>query len=361
MSEISGMKTKTYNVMCQLEKVFPPGFFDIQVHFVTHLVEEVEIAGTVHARWMFWVERYMKVLKGYVRQMAKAEGCMVAGHLHYEALFYASRAVELFDCRAPSAWEEADANETTCNMKTLGKRTEHTLSGVQKYQVHQYVLLNDDRMAPFLSEYRDWEKLQRGPSMGFLEWARRRVDGLIETRGRQAVSEDVMSILRGPSDIAGSYTHMRESGRHFRVHSLDRIRISTSDSGIYALSLGEDEEGAMMPYCGILKEILEVDFESFQVILLGASWYRVVTQGDNATVKLDPCGFHRVNTSFTNPRNRRDSDNWIYPRQVDQCFYVPIKERIRNHKWSVVVPVFPRRHKLYIRQPLEEDVEAEDQ
>ncbi len=41
--------------------VLPPSFFDIQVHLVSHLIEEIEIAGVVHARWMYWAERFMKV------------------------------------------------------------------------------------------------------------------------------------------------------------------------------------------------------------------------------------------------------------------------------------------------------------
>src|SRR5665811_79260 len=76
------MKIRVIELMCLLERVFPPAFFDIQIHLLIHLVEEVEIAGTVHARWMYWVERYMKVLKGYVCQATKSEGCMQYGHLY---------------------------------------------------------------------------------------------------------------------------------------------------------------------------------------------------------------------------------------------------------------------------------------
>src|SRR5450759_2466034 len=53
VSSIPEMKERVIKLMCLLEKVFLPAFFDIQVHLVSHLVEEVEIAGTVHARWMF--------------------------------------------------------------------------------------------------------------------------------------------------------------------------------------------------------------------------------------------------------------------------------------------------------------------
>lgn len=90
--------------------------------------------------------------------------------------------MELLDSRALSTWEEVDANKTTCTLRALGKRTKCMLSKVEKHHAHQYVLLNDDKMNPFLLEYMEWEKLQRGMYMGFLKWLKKRVDGLIVTR-----------------------------------------------------------------------------------------------------------------------------------------------------------------------------------
>ena len=52
--------------LCMLEKEFPPSFFDIMSHLIMHLMEEVEICGPVHTRWMYPIERYLKILKGYV-------------------------------------------------------------------------------------------------------------------------------------------------------------------------------------------------------------------------------------------------------------------------------------------------------
>ena len=49
--------------LCLFENYFPPSFFDIMVH----LVREVRLCGPVYFRWMYLFERFMKVLKGYVR------------------------------------------------------------------------------------------------------------------------------------------------------------------------------------------------------------------------------------------------------------------------------------------------------
>src|SRR5450759_4145701 len=221
VSEILVYKEKTKKLTCDLEKVFPPSFFDLQVHLVSHLVAEVEWRGPVHAQWMYWVERYMKVLKGYVRQHAKAEGSMVAGHLHYEALFYASKSMNSFDWRAPTAWEERDND--LVDTKTLGKKSVYNLKPTKRAQVHDYVLKNHDLMQPHFKEYQDWDKNLRGKRrrLNFLDWMRERVHGIINSKG--CVEEDVLSILKGPFCIGGSYNQIQDSGRHFRVYSMDRM------------------------------------------------------------------------------------------------------------------------------------------
>ena len=52
-----------------MEKELPTSFFDIQVHLLIHLVDEIEIA--VSTQWIFWAERFMGVLKGYVHKKAR--------------------------------------------------------------------------------------------------------------------------------------------------------------------------------------------------------------------------------------------------------------------------------------------------
>jgi hypothetical protein len=79
--EIPRMEILAAEVVCKLEKAFPPSFFDCQVHLLVHLVREVAIAGPVHCRWMYWLERYMSVLKGYVCNWARVEGSMATRYL----------------------------------------------------------------------------------------------------------------------------------------------------------------------------------------------------------------------------------------------------------------------------------------
>ena len=48
------------------EKELSTSFMDLQVHLLMHLVDEVELVGVVSYHWIFFLERYMKKLKGFV-------------------------------------------------------------------------------------------------------------------------------------------------------------------------------------------------------------------------------------------------------------------------------------------------------
>ena len=53
--------------VCLLQKYFPPSFFTITMYLTVHIAREVKLCGFVYLRCMYSFERYMKVLKDYVR------------------------------------------------------------------------------------------------------------------------------------------------------------------------------------------------------------------------------------------------------------------------------------------------------
>ncbi|XP_015160877.1 uncharacterized protein [Solanum tuberosum] len=50
-------------ILCKLERIFPPGFFDSMEHLPVHIPYEARIAGPVQYRWMYPFERYLGTLK----------------------------------------------------------------------------------------------------------------------------------------------------------------------------------------------------------------------------------------------------------------------------------------------------------
>ena len=44
-------------ILCELERMFPPGFFNVIEHLPIHVPKEALIRGTVQYRWMYPFER----------------------------------------------------------------------------------------------------------------------------------------------------------------------------------------------------------------------------------------------------------------------------------------------------------------
>jgi len=57
-------------ILCNLEKIFPPSFFDCMEHLSVHLPYEAKVGGPVQYRWMYPYERYETIcLIEYCRYM----------------------------------------------------------------------------------------------------------------------------------------------------------------------------------------------------------------------------------------------------------------------------------------------------
>ena len=44
-------------ILCKLEKIFPPGFFNSMEHLLVHLPYQVRVGGPIKYTWMYGVER----------------------------------------------------------------------------------------------------------------------------------------------------------------------------------------------------------------------------------------------------------------------------------------------------------------
>ena len=88
MSEIWSKKVEAVEIFYEMEMHLPSQVFNIQFHDIFHIVEDIELAGPVSMRWMYFVERCLKVLKDYVRQHVRPEGSMAKGYFCVETMFF---------------------------------------------------------------------------------------------------------------------------------------------------------------------------------------------------------------------------------------------------------------------------------
>jgi hypothetical protein len=71
-------------LLCNLEKIFPPGFFVPMAHLVVHLANEALLGGPVQFRWQFCIEREFKYIRNITGNKARIEACIAEATIRQE-------------------------------------------------------------------------------------------------------------------------------------------------------------------------------------------------------------------------------------------------------------------------------------
>ncbi|GJS44251.1 transposase, Ptta/En/Spm [Tanacetum coccineum] len=157
--ELDRLELEITEILCELEKIFLPAFFDIMVHLPIHLVNEVRLGGPVQYRGMYFMERYLCKLKSYVRNKSRPEGSIAEGYLIEECLTFCSRYMhEGVKTKLNKGVEDFDSLARTNKSggvvfvnsghpfggKKRRKGKVFTLDETLSEQAHRYALFNSD-------------------------------------------------------------------------------------------------------------------------------------------------------------------------------------------------------------------------
>ncbi|XP_071704533.1 uncharacterized protein [Rutidosis leptorrhynchoides] len=133
----------------ELEMYFPPSFFDVMVHLVSHIVGEIKACGPVFLRYMYPFKRYMGILKGYVRNHNRPKGSIVEGYASEEVIEFCTNYMDGFkSVGIPQSRHEGRLS----GQGTLGHKTGY--SNVADYQeAHFNVLQHTTSIDPYIQEH----------------------------------------------------------------------------------------------------------------------------------------------------------------------------------------------------------------
>ncbi|XP_070031489.1 uncharacterized protein [Nicotiana tomentosiformis] len=161
LEELDCLEIDIREIVNQLKQIFPPSIFDIMIHLPVHLANEVRLRGPVQNRWMYPPERYMCMLKSYVRNKNHPQGSIVEAYLVEECLTLCSRYLHggvqtRFNRRPPKNDECGYDTQTFSLFPNRGcplgaKKSDPTvLDGKSLCQVHAYVLNNCDEVQEYI-------------------------------------------------------------------------------------------------------------------------------------------------------------------------------------------------------------------
>jgi hypothetical protein len=83
---IESLEKRYYETLYFLEMYFAPAFFDISVHFITHLIKKINLLDHAFLHQMYAYERFKDILKSFVRNQAYPKGNMIQGYRIEEAM-----------------------------------------------------------------------------------------------------------------------------------------------------------------------------------------------------------------------------------------------------------------------------------
>jgi hypothetical protein len=308
VDDIKYWEGEAAEILCQMEQHLPPSLFDMQSHLVVHLPQEVRLCGPVSSRWMYFIERYMGELKGWVRQRAQPEGSMAQGYIVAETMHYVTEFSTRFHPDGPKLITEGEFQKFRGIILPKAKSTK-VMSPVFREQAWRFLLNNVDCLQSWRLLHE--EKCDSDPTTAeFKDWLLPALTASIEETGRR------------PDPM---------------VASRDVNKKTTLDRGILQMFV---INGQHRKYVGYVESIIRLNFDSFETILFKAQWYASVHKpGRNATLVEDECGHLRVKEVNFAPDSSPLDKPFAFPKDVEQLYFV--KDKI--HKgWLLAVKVNAR-------------------
>ncbi|XP_054785874.1 uncharacterized protein LOC129292326 [Prosopis cineraria] len=209
LEELDELENEAYLILCQLEKLFLPSFFDIMIHLIVHLVRDIKLCGPVHLRWIQY---------------------------------------DVKDRRHGIFVKTVDPHE-------LQQAHLHILNNVD--QVQDYIDVHKELVRKQNSRIRiTKQRLIREHNNTFAKWFKQKVEK------EDCVSDIVKGLVQGPECDVICWTAFDINGYLFYTKSLDN-RSNVQNSGVTLVASGmhfsslKDQNPlfASMPYYRVIEEI----------------------------------------------------------------------------------------------------------
>ncbi|CAL9001938.1 unnamed protein product [Prunus brigantina] len=341
-------------ILCKLEKIFPPAFFDVMVHLAVHLPHEAKLAGPVGYRWMYPIERYcLFFLKGYVRNRARPEGSIVEGYISNESLTFCSMYLRNGEIISSHHERNNDGGEINAklsvfvnNARPCGGYKMVQWSELEMESAYWYILDNCDEVEPFKNEFLQLlqiespDNLEQRQRKLFPQWLKTRVKTLSK-QGLGVATNELYALAYGPDKRVGLYTGCVVNGVRWHVKHIEETR-TTQNSGVMVPGTHGDQQSN---FYGRLVNVVKIGFQDgYHVILFKCEWFntqpRFFRKKKIHRILRD---YHLTSLNITNVWYK--DDPYVPAKQAQQIFYLDdpklgsgwkVIQKIRHrHVWDV--------------------------
>jgi Transposase family tnp2/Domain of unknown function (DUF4218)/Transposase-associated domain/Domain of unknown function (DUF4216) len=331
-NKLINLQNDVVQCLVSFEMVFPPSFFNIMTHLLVHIVKEITILGPVFLHNMFPFERYMAVLKKYVHNRSRPEGCIAKGYGTEEVIEFC---VDFIDEISPIGVPKSRHEGRLKGKGTLGKKANVNIPDKDIRKANFTVLQNSSLVAPYIEEHMN---IVRSENLGksetwitrhhidtFATWLRRKF------MGDGTINEQLQWLARGPSVTIMQYQGYEINGYTFYTRAQDE-KSTNQNSGVRIDAIGND--GNKDSYFGVIEEIWELDYgPHLKIPLFRCEWVNRAGRG----VTTDRYGMTIVDFKKIGYKD----EPFVLAKDVTQVFYVKdmsSKSKNNEPKRHIVLP-----------------------
>ena len=145
-------------LLCKLEKIFPPGFFNPMEHMILHLPYEARMGGPVQNRWCYSIERCQKVLRTKCKNKCKIEASIAEASIVEEVSncttkYYKENLPSVHN--PPDRYNSGEVDTTLSifqgHLGSASQGTPKTLKYDEWLTIMLYVLTNMDEVKEYMT------------------------------------------------------------------------------------------------------------------------------------------------------------------------------------------------------------------
>nr|AAT38070.1 putative TNP2 transposable element [Oryza sativa Japonica Group] len=295
---LAALQHDVVQCLVSFELIFPPSFFNIMTHLLCHLVKEIGILGPVYLHNMFPFERYMGVLKKYVRNRSRPEASIAKGYGTEEVIEFC---VDFIEDLEPIGVPESIHEGRLRGKGTLGRRAIMTVDNDLFRKAHFTVLQQSSLVAPYIDEHlaivhsensgKSDAWITRHHIDTFPAWLREHL------LGNETIDRQLAFLARGPSGSVTTFQGYEINGYTFtREPKTKRARTRT-----------------MVTYYGVIDNIWEQEYGPLKVPLFRCQWVRLTGGG----VTIDDSGMTTVDLNKVG----YSDEPFVLANDVTQVFY----------------------------------------